>query len=181
MGLTLDKILLYLALILLCFFTPLLLFANKVDSTTETYVADRVNTFVNRSCATGIITSAEYEEMINGLDATGIAYNIYLIHSNEKVSPTVKEDGSLEYNACDSYYEEYRNDEIYNVLFPEDGTTDNKKYYLNEGDYLRIVVENSSPTLGRRLFGMITFGDNDSKSIMVSRGDYVGHEADVRE
>lgn len=176
----LDKIIFYLSLLALFYMVPILLFANKHDSTAETYIADKVNTFVNRSCATGIITSSEYEEMVNYIDATGIVYNIYLIHSNEKVSPMVKEDGSLEYNSCNSFYEEYRNEEIYNVLFPENGDTDNKKYYLNEGDYLRIVVENKTSTLGRRLFGMITLGDGDAKSIMVSRGDYVGHEADVR-
>ena len=175
-----DKIWVAIICLLLFFTAPLVLRANKVDSTTEDYAADAVNEFVNKCCATGIITSSAYEEMVNRLDSTGITYDIYLIHSNEAVAPKVTEDGQVEMNEYVQYYDEYRNDEIYETLFPEDGEPGMKKYYLNEGDYVRVVIENNTPTLGRRLAGMFTLNVSDTPSIMVSRGDYVGHEVFIR-
>lgn len=175
-----DKIWFYMAVLAVIFMMPILLFAIKSDSTAENYANDAVDEFINRACATGMITSSSYEEMINRLDSTGITYDIYLIHSDEKTAPTVLDDGSVKLDSYEKYYEEHRNSEIYETLFPDNAETGIRKYYLGNGDYIRVVVENNTPTLGTRLFSAFTLGSSDTPSILVSRGGYVGHEQSVR-
>lgn len=171
-----DKIWILMIVLVLFFTIPVVIFANQNDAEVNVYAADAVNEFVNKCSATGIITSSEYEKMINLLDGTGNIYDIYLIHSSKEVAPEINDDGQVMLDKYGEFYEEFRNEEIYNYLFPEDGTYGIKKYYMNEGDYIRVVVENKVPTLGRRLYGMLTLGVSDKKSILASRGDYVGHE-----
>lgn len=172
-----DKIYEIMFVSFVAFLIPLLLFGIKADQTIQTYAADAVEEFINKSCATGIINPGQYEEMIDRLDSTGVVYDIYLVHSNEKVSPETNEDGSIKVNSMITFSEEYRNKEIFNILFGDDGSRNS--YYLNQGDYLKVVIQNRTMTFGERM-SSIFFRDSTSGNIIVSRGGYVGNEVDFR-
>lgn len=170
-----DKIFEILFGVILIFFVPIMLLFLHMDQTTQTYANDIVEEFINKSCASSIITSSSYEDMVNSLDATGITYDIYLVHEKEQVEPKTDEDGDTILNSFAQYHEEYRGEEIFDTLFPNDGTEGNQSYYLNYGDYIRVVVENNTPTIGRRFFSIFNLG-HTGKSILVSYGGYVGNE-----
>lgn len=170
-----DKVYEIIFAVFVAVFIPLLLFGIKSDQTVQAYAADAVEEFINKSCATGIINSVQYEELVSRLDATGVVYDVYLVHSNKKVSPQVNEDGTVELDSTITFYEEYRNKEIFDLLFAEDGST--SQYYLNQGDYLKLVINNRTKTFGERMASMF-FRGSEGKTILVSRGGYVGNEVD---
>jgi len=175
-----DKVFEIVFAFVLIFFIPLMIFAAKSDQNSHIYAADAVEEFINKSCATGIISSTQYEEMITRLDATGVIYDVYLIHSNEKVSPKVDDDGNIVVNSTIAFHEEYRNGEIYEHLFPEDGIYEIKQYYLNRGDYIRLVVQNKTPTMGTGMLSGLFFAKKEN-NILISRGGYVGNEVESKQ
>lgn len=174
-----DKIIGVFLIIALMIFTPLMLLELHSDQVAQSYVNDAVEEFINKSCASSVISSTSYEEMVNRLDATGITYDIYLVHEKEQVEPEVDNNNNLVTNSYVQYYEEYRGEEIYDTLFPDDGTEGIQRYYLNNGDYIRVVVENTSSTTGSRMFSSI-MSSHSGKTVFCSYGGYVGNEIDVR-
>jgi hypothetical protein len=48
-------------------------------------------------------------------------------------------------------------------------------YELKEGDYLKVVVYNTTPTLGDRLLSVFFMSAADSKTLFTSYGGYVGN------
>lgn len=175
----LDRIAAILLAVLVMFYVPLIFTAQKQEQTVETYAGDAVDEFVNKACATGMITPTSYEELVRRLDATGVSYRIYLIHAKEIEEPTVKlKDGVNQsvIGSWEQYYDEHRNQEILNTLFPDTPTTDYVYYYMEEGDFFKVVIENSTPTFAKRWKQLFSANKTDTPSILVSRSGYVGNE-----
>lgn len=174
-----DRLFSILFAILVFFYGSLMLQAEKQEQTVETYAADAVDEFVNKTCATGIITPSSYEEFVSRLDSTGVTYRIYLVHQKETVEPTVSlENGEnkSQVGSYEQYYLEKRNQEILDTLFPDPPTTDPVYYYMEEGDFFKVVIENNSPTFAKRWRKVFTTNKSDTPTILVSRAGYVGNQ-----
>ena len=176
----LDRIFAVICAVLVFFYGALMLQAEKQEQTVETYAADAVDEFVNKACATGIITPSSYEEFVSRLDSTGVTYRIYLIHQKETIEPTVElrdgENKSL-VGSFERYYLESRNQEILDTLFPDPPTTEPVYYYMEEGDFFKVVIENNTPTFAKKWKQLFSANTSDTPSILVSRSGYVGNEA----
>ena len=173
-----DRIIATLLAIMVFIYVPLVFVVEKQEQTMETYAGDAVDEFVNKACATGIITPTSYEELVHRLDSTGVSYRIYLVHQEETIEPTVKlENGEnkSQIGSYEQYYLEKRNKEILDILFPDPPTTDDVYYRMEEGDFFKVVIENNSPTFARRWKQLFLTSMNDTPSIMVSRSGYVGN------
>lgn len=171
-----DKIIGIAMAIFIYMFLGVTVMALKSDQNIENFANDKVNEFVDNACATGIITDTAYETMVYWLDQTGLIYDIHLIHSSNQIAPKVGEDGTIIPNGYVQYDNEFRNDDIYQMLF--EGSSDT--YYMKEGDYLRVIVESKTPPLGVRMWNAITFSSFDSH-ISVNAGNYVGNEVENKE
>lgn len=153
---------------LIIFLGTLTLFAQKQDTMVQNYVNSSVNEFVDVSRATGTITRSQYEEFIQKLDNTKNTYNIQIEHYKEKTAPTENE---YDYQV---YYDTHTREEILNALY--DKTTD-YRYKMSNGDFLRVTVENSNPTLGRKLLGIMTGRPTSAGGqIYSSTGGYIGND-----
>ncbi len=171
-----GKIMVYILAAAVMFITPATLLAQKSEQTTQVYANDAVEEFVDKARSTGLITSSSYEEMVNRLDATGVTYDIYITHTKSSVTPYVDESGNSKIGSCYSGTEEYHQKDIYNILYPENPTqTGITSYKLENGDFIKVVVENNTPTLANNLMRMLNPFTPD-KTILISKSGYVGNE-----
>lgn len=173
-----DKIYDFLLLILMLCFIPFLLLGIKQDQTVHDIVSDSVDEFLSKTCSTGIISSSQYMQLVNKLDATGLVYDIYLIHSSELVSPTLDENGNIIVDDTLSYYEDFINDEIFQLLFPS-GETGIHNYYLNQGDYITLLIKNRTASYGSKYMSMI-YPLATERNILVNQGGIIGNEYENR-
>ena len=152
--------------VVLMFFVPIMLFAIKQDSTIQNYVDDAVHEFVDVSRSQGEVTEANYDRLIARLDATGNVYDIELLYYEAKQYP----DGHGNYKTG---YDAETTDNIIACIYSED--FDNT-FTMNTGDYFRITVQNSTPTLGRKLMTLGFNATSEGGQIYTTYGGYVRND-----
>lgn len=170
-----DKIYDGLILMVMLFFIPIILFGIRQDQEIYDLLTDKTNKFIDNVCETGIISAKEYMDLMNTLDATGIVYDIYLIHSEEKITPRLKDNGTIDVNKTADYYEDYFNEEIFNELFPDVPTATMPRYYLNHGDYISIMIKNKTPTYGSRFISIVNPIAAERK-LLINASGLIGNE-----
>lgn len=154
------------------------IYAQKQDTVVQNYVDNAVEEFVDTARASGCITQDNYETFIEKLDATKNVYDVSIIHYEEQMTPTKDADGN---NTYETTYEAHDRQDIIHNLYSGSAAneTQSSRYDMKTGDFLRVSVENTSPTLGRQLMGMFTGGGAEGGQIMASYGGYVGNESDA--
>lgn len=150
--------------IFIIFIGGITLYAQKQDVVVQNYVDAATVEFVDVSRAIGYVSKSNYQAYIAKLDATGNVYDIEITHYSLKSAPSSDDTG---YTA---YYESTTKSEIVEEL-NADG-----KYSMKTGDFLRISAKNISPTLGRRLLGLLVGSTTQGGQINSSYGGYVGNE-----
>lgn len=149
--------------VVLMFFVPIMLFAIKQDSTIQNYVDDAVHEFVDVARSQGEITESNYDRLIARLDATGNVYDIEMLYYEAKQYP----DGNGNYKT--GYDAETTNTIISDIYTYQ-------SFAMSTGDYLRITVQNSTPTLGRKLMTLGFNATTDGGQIYTTYGGYVGND-----
>lgn len=173
-----GKVFSFIFAMVVMFMVPVINISSKLDQNIQTYANDAVEEFVDKARATGIITSASYEEMISRLDATGISYDIHLTHTRSRIEPVFDEtDGSIDFGNEYDGTEEYFNDDILSVLYPDIPVSGITSYKMENGDFIKVVAVNSTPTIGSRALRMI-FAGYDGKNIQITKSGYVGNESE---
>ena len=155
--------------VMVLFVGTVTLFAQKQDTIVQNYVDSATEEFVDISRATGQISREQYEQMIRKLDATGNVYDVEITHYKEKTAPV---SGTSDYQ---TYYDAYDKTEILDTIYTK--ADQNRVYQMNTGDFLRVEVENTSTTLGRKLLGFfIGRPTTEGGQIYSSYGGYVGND-----
>lgn len=151
------------------------IYAQKQDTVVQNYVDAATSEFVDTARASGCITQNNYETFIEKLDATKNVYDVNIIHYEEQMAPV---SGEATYETT---FEAHDRQDIVHELYTADAANTNQspRYNMKTGDFLRVSVENTSPTLGRQLMGMFTGGGATGGQIMSSYGGYVGNESDA--
>lgn len=157
--------------IVLIFFVPVTIIALKQDNTAQSYIDNAVVEFVDNARATARITPQAYEKMIYKINSAHAPCEVKIWHSAKFVLPD-SEIGSDKYSNVVAT-EDYGKDVILSCMYPDD--TQSLDYVLKEGDYLKVTVQNESPTLGARLAGVLLPGYNQN-SLFTTYGGYVGNE-----
>ena len=142
------------------------IYALKQDSNVQSYVDNAVENFVDTSRAPGKITKNNYEMFIESLDATKNVYEINIQHYEEKMSPTTVGEYEITYDAHDKA-------DVIEGIYADDSTG----YQMSTGDFIRVSVRNTSPTLGRKLMGLFLGNGSDGGQIISSYGGYIGNES----
>lgn len=156
--------------ITLLFFAPVTILAIKQDTSSQTYINNTVVEFVDTARATGQITPFEYESFTKKVYAAHAPMNVNIIHNARYVIPVYEAGVITGYKYSD---ETYSIDDILSKMYPE--SSGNEDYELKEGDYIKVVVYNESPTLGGRLMSVITPSYNPERTLFASYGGYVGN------
>lgn len=155
--------------VMILFLGTITIYAQKQDTVIQNYVDSAVEEFVDVSRASGQISTPQYEAFIQKLDNTGTVYDINIIHYKEKTAPVAEQDD------YQTYYETYDRMDILNYLKAHD--EDEKPYQMNVGDFLRVTVKNSKPTLGRKMMGFFLGRPSDEGGqIISSYGGYIGND-----
>lgn len=143
-----------------------MVYAQKQDVVVQNYVDSVVEEFVDTSRATGKITENNYETFIEGLDATQNVYDVNIIHYEEKLTPSTESEYETTYEAHDKA-------DVIEGIYSDDG----KGYQMSTGDFIRVSVKNTSPTLGRKLMGLFLGNGSEGGQIISTYGGYVGNES----
>ena len=165
MGDILGKFVVIIFGTLFLFFVPLTIIALKQDNASQSYIDNAVVEFVDNARASGRITPNAYEKMCAKIFAAHPHCKIELYHGAKYARP----DGAGSYVDENEYF---TTDEILTAMGY--GSSDTLDYELKEGDYLKVVVNNESPTLGGALVRSLVIG-YDASNLFVSYGGYVGN------
>lgn len=147
--------------------------SQKHDNSTQTYVTDCVNEFVDEVRSTGHISARKYLNFIEALDRTNLRFEVEITHMSAKTGMVDDADITKGYLP---YYENYYTDEICDVLFSDDTQSyyDSRSVYkLKKGDFIKIEVKNATPTLANKMLGF-WLGNTRNNTIFISYGGYVG-------
>lgn len=166
-----GKIMGYVIAALLIFVMPVANIMIKSDQTVQVYAQEAIEEFVDKASKTGIITDDSFSEMVRKLDGTDLIYDIHLTHSYQRVTPLLDE--SLNFNPDGEYevtYIDLIDDEIFSIMQSNNGV-----YYLNDGDYIKVSIRNTTDTLGSKMMHLLA-NYNASNVITAQYGTYVEHE-----
>jgi hypothetical protein len=121
--------------------------SERTDDISQLAVDTAVSEFVDNSRAIGKITVANYEKLVNTLNATGNSYDIELevkILDENIGKKTAWTNGQV--IGENTYYSVYTS-QILETLMNDGG----KDYLMKEGDILSCTVKNTNETLSQSL------------------------------
>lgn len=167
-----GKVWAFLFAIFIIFTGSTMLYAQKQDVVVQNYVDSAVEEFVDTSRARGYVSQNNYEEFISKLDATQTVYDVQITHYSERQTPVTRGD-KKDY---ESYYEAYTQEDILSTIYDSTETESTARYDMKTGDFIRVEVKNTTPTIGRQLLGMFTGNGSEAGQIVSSYGGYVGNE-----
>ncbi len=155
------------------FILPVMIIASKQDNLKQSYIDSAVTEFVDNARASGKITPEAYERLCNRVDAAHLVCSIQMIHSSKYVSPNAELDASG-HNTYETYRTDYNKEEILSYMYPSSPYEENRSWKMKNGDFLKVIVQNETPTLGSRLSLFFTTR-GDTKTLYTSYGGYVGN------
>ncbi len=141
-----DKIIVIIVTAVLMFIVPVLLVANRLDQSAQSYMDSAVISFVDDIRVMGKITPEAYEELVKSLDQVQPCCDIDIVVSCKEVIPG--EDGKVF-----SYYRDMYKSELVGEMYAEGSRN---SVYLSNGDYIKVTVKTTQPTVAQR---MLTSGE----------------------
>lgn len=172
MGDTIGKIFVAIFGCVLMYIVPVMLISQKQDTVSQSYIDNAVVEFVDNARAAGKITPKAYEKLCHDIDSVHMICDIRITHSSAYTVPTDVIDPDTGFYETETYRTDFIKDEILDKMYPPYG--DDKDYEMKNGDYLKVEVQNITPTLGSRMFRMFTTKNPDT-TLFTSYGGYVGN------
>jgi len=140
----LDKMLIFIITSVLLVIAPVILVANRLDQSAQSYMDSVVISFVDNVRVMGKIVPEEYERLVNAIDIIQPCCDIDITISGKEVIPG--EDGDIY-----TYYRNMYKYEIIDKMYDEGGKN---SICLSNGDYIRVVVKTTQPTLAQRMLSI---------------------------
>lgn len=157
----------------LSFFILASIFFAKLDTNAQNYCDDAVHEFVDTARSSGYISPQSYVNMVYKMDLTGNLYDITICHESSVSYPTADENNNTQIGSYADAGNAHYNDEIFAVLFPENGEGD--IYKLKEGDELKVSYSVKKPTIASQFIN--TFTTHSVKNTI--RGSYKGYVGSI--
>ena len=178
---TLGKLASFFLSAVVFFIVPIMLIALKQDDTHQTMIDDAVVEFVDNSRAAGQIDYNGYMDMCRTINQAQPNCNIEIsyksVYAYPKFDP-ITNDPTGEYIRM---LKEYNKNDILNEMTRDYNNPSvpvaNRRTYpfeLNEGGYLSVHVNNTTPTLGTKMFRLFV-PMYAGRTISASYGGYVGN------
>lgn len=167
-----GKVVAIFAGVILLFIAPLFYMAQKQDSISQLYVAQETTRLTDTIRMSGVLTLTMYKDYIKRIDKTGNLYDLQIVHAHKRVAPDYDETTATVGKKIHSYFYNTYEDEIY-LAFDE-----GKDYYFTQGDYISVKVVNRNKTMAASIFSLLSRGDNNEVSILVTYGGLIRDEAE---
>ncbi len=139
-----DKIIVIIVTAVLMFIVPVLLVANRLDQSAQSYMDSAVISFVDDIRVMGKITPEAYEDLVKSLNQVQPCCDIDIVVSCKEVIPG--EDGKVF-----SYYRDMYKSELVGEMYAEGGRN---SVYLSNGDYIKVTVKTTQPTVAQRMLSV---------------------------
>lgn len=118
--------------------------AMEQENTFQTYLNSAVVEFVDNAKSSGKITAESYEELCYKIDSVIPLANLEITH--QAAYAAIDEGGNV-----NVHYYSFVKDEILPVIYNGSG-----EYNMHNGDYLKVTVYNTEPTLATRLMHLFS-------------------------
>lgn len=158
MGDSLTTIIAIFLAAILMFVFPLAAIADRNDDASQMYVQTTLDNFVNTVTAKGTLTKDDYDGLEAKLAATNNSYEIELVIDVADVNPGKKTDNQ---KVGDTTYYSVYTAQIKQVI------TNNTKYTLKEGDYLKVSVKNTNNTISQMIKNVL-YGLTGNESYVIA-------------
>lgn len=174
MGNALSKIFIIILALLLLFIYPLLHMYQQLDCNTRIFVYTETTKLVDSVRNIGYLTPQMYEEFTEKLAATNNSYIINLEHRHLKYDPIYGDpmDESSFENDFNINYSAYYTKDIMKILFPDDGSRQ-EKYDFTQGDYFLVKVVNRNKTFATKVMELLLGRGLPTEVILVQYGGMI--------
>lgn len=139
-----DKIMVIIVTAVLMFIVPVLLVANRLDQSAQSYMDRAVISFVDDIRVMGKITPEAYEKLVKSLDEVQTCCDVDIVVSCKEVI-------SDETGEIFAYYRDMYKSELLEAMYTEAGR---KNVYLSNGDYIKVTVKTTQPTVAQRMLSV---------------------------
>lgn len=143
---------------------PVLNISLKADETSQKIIDNAVQEFVDNARSSGKITAYEYEQMMGTINKAHPLCDVTITYGRNTFIPDNTEE-------VYQYHDHYNHDYILDIIYTNTG--DNQDFYMSKGDYLKVMVKNSTPTFGTKVLSMFIPNSLNAKTIASSYGGYI--------
>lgn len=175
MGDSLMTIIAIFLAVILMFLFPMLSVSERADDISQLAVETAVTEFVDNSRAIGKVTMANYEKLVNALNATG---NSYVIEMERKVldenvgKKTAWANGKV--IGENVYYSIYTSQILEDLLGDETKGILPQDHFMKEGDYFYCSAKNDNTTMSQTLRSVFySISSNNSYQVGADHGGTV--------
>jgi len=145
----------FLLAILVMFIFPVMNISQRQDAAIMEYLRSETRTFANNVSVHGYLTWQMYESFLDRVSASGQACDIKMVHEKLVYEP---EYVSYTFTGkVNTYSENHYEDDILDVVLSEGA------YYFNVNDHVTFTITTRNKTIGRAIFGGITWAAYDLK------------------
>ena len=173
-----SKFISIIILVAALFLLPLIHSGDQKDAISQSYVSEKVTSFVEDVKKQGKITQSMYDRFLSDLDTTKTVYDIELVHTHTEITPVFDADGNVsdvkQYNVC--FYTDEILDGVYSHVADTDAGEVNGEYHLTKGDYITVTVKNRHYTIATRLRNKLFGIPFPKTSIYVTYGGRIQDE-----
>lgn len=136
--------------VVLMFVFPMLSVSERADDISQLAVQTAVSDFVDNSRAIGKITVANYEKLVNSLNATGNSYDIEMELKSLDENVGKKTAWTKGEVIGENVYYSIYTSQILEVLMKEEG----EDYLMKEGDIFGCTAKNNNTTISQTIRGI---------------------------
>lgn len=160
MGDTLMTVIAIFLAVILMFLFPMLSVSERTDDISQLAVETAITNFVDNSRSIGKVTVANYEQLVNALNATGNSYDVEIEIKvlDENVGKKTAWTSSQVIGE-NVYYSVYTSQVLDTLLQDED-------YLMKEGDIISCSAKNDNTTLSQT-FRSIFYSSSSSNTYQV--------------
>ncbi len=159
--------------IIMFFYMPILNMMVKSDQILQVHAQTAVEEFVNECGTTGMITSENYEKLVDTLSSSGLPYDITIEHDKEVVSPKLdSSNNAIIGETPDTYYVATYENEILSQIYPvgiTSGATSDIEdpiYYMNVGDTITVTAVSDTTYGGKFMTAFGLLSGSNSKIVV---------------
>lgn len=163
--------------VILIFFVPSYQIAQKQDDLAQQLVYTKTVKFVDSVRTKGYLTPEMLEEFRSEIEVGSYVYRIEMVHEKKMYTPVYKNPADLASFTGDYViqYDEFHTKQIEDYLY--NGSSKDKKYKMQAGDFFNVHVENLNRTQANVLLDFFQgVAGGDTPTIVVPYGGLVLNE-----
>ncbi|WP_214625808.1 hypothetical protein [Paenibacillus agaridevorans] len=177
------KVFAILLAVLLLYIYPIYSAFQQQDDISDLVAMKATTTFVDSVRDKGYISPTMYNDFVEALSATGLVFDVQMLHESKKYVPVYMDVTRPEtfQNRYELHTDNFYLAQIMATLFPDQSLSKDdplRRYRLRVGDSFAVTVFNKSRTPGTVMFDFMNNAISPSEKIVIPYGGVVRNEVD---